>query len=147
MVGIPLELITMFSSAILGGVMTLWSMSLKAKAQAHSQLMDKVGIEAKRQDAARTYGGKDEKFSFTRRTLAIMAVFSVIVLPKLAALWGLPPVTVGYTEFDPGFWFFTEGKDVIKWITATGFVITPLDTHFCSAVAGLYFGSSTVRNA
>lgn len=143
----PMEIITLLGSGLLTGIMTLWSQSLKAKKQQADIQLALLAKEKEMVDAARQFGAKNPGFSFTRRTLAIMSVFAVIVLPKLAALWGLPPVTVGYTEFDPGFWFFTEGKDVIKWVTATGFVLTPLDTHFCAAVAGMYFGSSSVKNA
>ena len=37
---------------------------------------------------------------------------------------------------------FTEGKEVLTWHVAKGFVITPLDTHLVSAIIGLYFGGS-----
>ena len=142
---LPLELLTFIGSGILSATMTLWSMSLKAKAQAAKQQLDLLGVQ--RGMIADARADKSPATQWTKRVLAIMAVFSVIMLPKLAALWGLPPVTVGYTEFIPGFWFLTDGAEVVKWHTATGFVITPLDTHFCSAVAGMYFGASTVKNA
>jgi hypothetical protein len=43
--------------------------------------------------------------------------------------------------------FFTEGKELIKWQSLKGLVITPLDTHLLSAIVGLYFGASMVKNA
>jgi hypothetical protein len=147
MLGMPFEIITMLGSGILSGVLALWSQNLKAKAQSHQFMVERLSAERAATQDAREYGHKNQGFSFTRRTIAILAVFAVIVLPKLAALFGDVGVTVGYTEFNPGFWFFTEGQEVIKWRVASGFVITPLDTHFLSAVAGLYFGSSVVKNA
>lgn len=145
---IPLELFTMIGSGLLSGLMSIWSMSLKTKAASHTQMVEALAARGRLVQDAREHGAKDKQFSFTRRVLAITSVGAVIVLPKLAALlWPEIPVTVGYTEFKPGFWFFTEGKDVIRWVTANGLTITPLDTHFVSAVAGLYFGASVVRNA
>jgi hypothetical protein len=123
-------------------------MSIKAKMATNQMMIDRLAAQSKVVEAAREHGIKDKAFSFTRRTLAIGSVFAVIVLPKLAAL--LAPetlVTVGYTEWQPGFWFLVDGSDEIKWRVATGLTITPLDTHFVSAVAGLYFGSSIVKNA
>jgi hypothetical protein len=143
--GFPLELLTMLGSGLLSGVMTLWGMNLKAKAAQQEYMLKAMAIRHKAIDRARQV--QTPAFSFTRRSIAIMAVFSIIVLPKLAALWGLPPVTVGYTEFNPGFWFFTSDHEVLQWKTAVGFVITPLDTHIVSAVCGLYFGSSIVKNS
>lgn len=144
--GFPLELITLLGSGLLGGMMTLWGMKLKAE-QARSEMMIAgLAAEAKVVQEARTYNNKD--YQFTRRAIALMAVASIIVLPKIAALlFPYVPILVGYTEFNPGFWFFTDGYEAIKWHQAAGFVITPLDTHLVSAITGLYFGSSVIRNA
>jgi hypothetical protein len=144
----PLEIVTFALSYIFGGLMSLWAQSLKASAQRHSQMIEGLTVRAGIVERAREFGRGNRQFEFTRRSLALMSVFSVIVLPKLAVLL-IPtvPVMVGYTEWHPGFWFFTEGHEVVKWQTAVGFAITPLDTHFVMAVAGLYFGSSSVKNA
>ena len=76
------------------------------------------------------------------------AVGAIIVWPKIIAVfWPEIPVTVGYTEFKPGFLFFTEGQESVKWQYLRGLVITPLDTHLVSAIIGLYFGASMVKNA
>jgi hypothetical protein len=145
-VGLPLELVTMLGSGLMSGVMTLWSQSLKAKAEQHSRLMEKVGVHNAAVESARKYNAPG--FQFTRRLIALSAVFSIIVLPKLAAVL-MPelPVLVGYTEWNPGFWFFTEGVDQVKWMAFEGLVITPLDTHLMSAIIGLYFGASVVKNS
>ena len=78
-----------------------------------------------------------------------MAVFAVIVWPKaVAVFWPEIPVNVGYTEFNPGALFgLFEGSEEIKWQSLKGLVITPLDTHLLSAIVGLYFGASMVKNA
>lgn len=146
--GIPLELLTMLASGVFSAVMSLWSQSIKAKAAAHEQMIDGLKVRASITDTAREFGRKNPKFEFTRRCIALMATFSIIVLPKIAAvLFPHVPITVGYTEFHPGFLFLTEGHDTITWRTVTGFALTPLDTHVMAAIIGLYFGASTVRNA
>ena len=86
-------------------------------------------------------------FQWTRRIIALTAIFAIVVLPKIIPL--IDPqaqIIVGYTEFKPGFLFF-EGKDVMKWVpmAAKGIIITPLDTNLVSAIVGLYFGGSLVK--
>ena len=39
-------------------------------------------------------------------------------------------LTIGYTNWNPGFLFFREGREVFEWITFQGLVITQLDTNF-----------------
>ena len=89
---------------------------------------------------------KDKGFQWTRRIIALTSVFAIVVLPKLVAVY-YPnvDVTVGYTNFQPGFWFFKEGRDVFEWITFQGLVITQLDTNLVSAIIGMYFGGSLVK--
>ena len=86
-------------------------------------------------------------FQWTRRIIALTAVFAIVLFPKLLPL--LQPdasVIVGYLEFKPGFLFIPE-KEIMKWITlsSNSLVITPLDTNLVSAIIGLYFGGSLVK--
>jgi len=69
-----------------------------------------------------------------------------VILPKLVAVY-YPDVdvTVGYTLFQPGFLFFTDGREVFQWVTFQGLVITQLDTNLVSAIIGMYFGGSLVK--
>ena len=142
----PLEILTMLGSGLLGGMMTIWGMKLKAQRVQNELLMARNNAQYKAFKDAREYG--NDKFQFTRRLIALGTVFSVLILPKLAAIF-VPTiaVTVGYTEFRPGFLFLTDGREVVEWITNTGLTLTPLDTHAVSAVMGLYFGSSITRNS
>ena len=94
---------------------------------------------------AREYGNSG--FQWTRRIIALTAIFAIVVLPKVLPL--IDPqaqVIVGYTEWKPGFLFF-EGKDVMQWVPMAqrGIIITPLDTNLVSAIIGLYFGGSLVK--
>ena len=144
--GIPLELITMLGSGLLSGVMTLWSQSQKAKQSAFDRAIAGLSAQSEATDMARKYENKG--FQITRRIIAVSAVMAVIVWPKIVpVLWPDIPVNVGYTEWNPGFLFFTEGTEAVKWQALKGLVITPLDPHLLSAIIGLYFGASMVKNA
>lgn len=147
MENIPVELLTMLMSTVLGGVMSIWGQSIKARQAQNEMLLDRANFRAGAVDQAREAGLKNQHFAWTRRSIAIMAVFSIIVLPKLIAVW-YPEVSVivGYTEVEGGLggWLFGD-KDVTVWREARGFVITPLDTHMVSAIVGLYFGAGFTK--
>ena len=144
--GIPLELITMLGSSLLGGFMTMWSQNMKAKQEAFQRAIDGLAAQSKATDEARRYENKG--FQLTRRVIALSAIGAVIVWPKVVPVfWPDMPVVVGWTEWNPGFLFLTEGEEATVWKAMKGLVITPLDTHLVSAITGLYFGASMVKNA
>jgi|TARA_R110002012_G_scaffold11505_1_gene51945 hypothetical protein len=147
MFGLPLELITMLFSTILGGVMSIWGQSNKTKAEQNKMLLARANFKAEQVNAARNAGKNDSHFAWTRRLIALSAVGSIIVLPKVVAVW-YPEVSVivGYTEVQGGFanWLFGP-EEAIQWKSANGFVITPLDTHIVSAIVGLYFGAGFTK--
>lgn len=144
--GIPLELITMLGSSLLGGFMTLWSQSMKAKQEAFQRAIDGLAAQSKATDEARRYENKG--FQVTRRIIALSAIGAIIVWPKVVPVfWPDLPVIVGWTEWNPGFLFFSEGTEDTVWKSMKGLVLTPLDTHLVSAIVGLYFGASMVKNA
>ena len=141
----PFEMITMLGSTILGGVMSIWSQSIKAKQAEQKMLLASAAKQAKLFKEAREY--ENPGFQWTRRIIALTAVFAIVLFPKLLPL--LQPdasVIVGYLEFKPGFLFIPE-KEIMKWITlsSNSLVITPLDTNLVSAIIGLYFGGSLVK--
>ena len=148
MFGLPLELITMLGSTVLGGVMSVWGQSIKAKEAQLKMLMERASFNAKQVAMARDAGKNDKHFAWTRRLIALSSVFAIIVLPKLVAVF-YPEVSVivGYTEIQAGFldFIFGPGEEMVKWKYAQGFVITPLDTHIVSAIVGLYFGAGFTK--
>jgi len=141
----PFEMITMLGSTVLGGVMTIWSQSIKAKQAEQKMLLARADKQAEIFKEAREY--ENTGFQWTRRIIALTAIFAIIVLPKILPLVSPDAhVIVGYTEWKPGFLFF-EGKDVMQWVPMAhkGIVITPLDTNLVAAIIGLYFGGSLVK--
>jgi hypothetical protein len=125
--------------------MSIWSQSIKAKQAEQKMLLVRADKQAKLFKEAREY--ENPGFQWTRRIIALTAVFAIVLFPKLLPL--LQPdasVIVGYLEFKPGFLFIPE-KEIMKWITlsSNSLVITPLDTNLVSAIIGLYFGGSLVK--
>jgi hypothetical protein len=123
----------------------IWSQSIKAKQEEQKMLIQRAEVQQQGFKEAREYDNKG--FQWTRRIIALTAVFSIVLLPKLMPLFQ-PDVSVivGYLEFKPGFLFIPE-KEIMKWVTlsSNSLVITPLDTNLVSAIIGLYFGGSLVK--
>ena len=142
--GFPFEIITMLGSTVLSGVMSIWAESRKAKAEEQKLLISRGEFEMKAVAAARNV--ENVGFQWTRRIIALTAIFAIVVLPKLVAVFAPDiSVTVGYTQFKPGFLFFTQDVEIFKWITFEGLVITQLDTNLVSAIIVMYFGGSLVK--
>jgi len=136
----------MLGSGLMSGLMTLWSQSQKAKQAAFDRAITGLSAQSEATDLARRY--ENTGFQVTRRIIALSAVFAVIVWPKIVpVLFPDMTVIVGYTQWNPGFLFFTEGSEAVTWQHMRGLVLTPLDTHLLSAIVGLYFGASMVKNA
>ena len=142
--GFPFEIITMLGSTLLSSFLSIWSQSRKAKEEQQKLLITRGEFEMKAVKQAREV--KDKGFAWTRRIIALASIFAIVLLPKLVAVY-YPDVdvTVGYTNWRPGFLFFREGREVFEWITFQGLVITQLDTNLVSAIIGMYFGGSLVK--
>mgnify|MGYP005996720239 CR=1 FL=1 len=114
--GLPVEMITMLGSSLLGGFMSIWGQSIKAKQEEQKMLLARA----------------ESQMSF-------------IAWPKLVPVIFDTPVILTWTEFTQGFLFLIEKKEVLMDREFLGLVITPLDTHLMSAIVGLYFGGSLVK--
>lgn len=134
----------MLSSSVLGGILQLWSKSVENRQQEHLLTLEMLTKKAEIVQQARTYSNKG--FQWTRRIIALTAVFFVIAFPKIVAVYH-PSVAVhiGYPELSKGFWFFSSDAMKIKWVTMRGLTITPLDTHLLAAIIGMYFGGSLTK--
>lgn len=97
-------------------------------------------LQAKEMESAR----KVDSDSWVKRAMAIVVVFSVVLLPKLAMLFRPDLlIAVGYYDITS---FFSSTTEQIKWLTLNkGFAITPFDLMYCEAVLGMYFGRSLVK--
>ena len=106
--------------------------------------MEKIGARTKAVHQARVHN--DPGFKFTRRIIALASVGAIIVAPIIASILmpGLP-ISYGFTESVGGFMFFTDPREALVWTTGSGVIIGPIHTHLVYAIAGMYFGASTVE--
>ena len=141
--GLPVEMITMLGSSVLGGFMSIWGQSIKAKQDEQKMLLARANNQMKHISEARTYENKG--FQWTRRIIALSAVFAIIVWPKIVPVFFDTSVWLTWTEFSRGFLFLIEKKEIVMDKEFFGVVITPLDTHLMSTIIGLYFGGSLVK--
>ena len=137
----PTELVTLLGSSLFGGVMKLVATSQENKRQERLLSIQAMNEKFKHVEAARQFSNSG--FQWTRRAIALIAVFFIVAFPKIVAVW-MPgtPVHVAFTQISEGFWFFSSDTEETQWITLSGLVMTPLDTHLLSAIIGLYFGGS-----
>ena len=140
-----MELLSMLASTVLGGVLSIMAQKSQAEAEKQKMFMQRAEFAAEQADKAREV--TDAFTKNTRRWIALIAVVSILVIPKLAPFIDPSmPIYVGYTEtVQEGWWIFATDVDMTKWKPMTGLVITPLDTHVVSSIIGLYFGGSLVR--
>ena len=73
MFGLPLELITMLGSTVLGGVMSIWGQSMKMKQEQNKMLLERANANASFVADARNAGKTDKHFAWTRRLIALSA--------------------------------------------------------------------------
>ena len=140
----PFEIITMLGSTIISSLLSLWAQRIKAKQKEQELLITRGKFQLQAIESARNVDNKG--FQWTRRIIALSSIFAIVIFPKLVSVYyPAVDVTVGYTVFNPGFLFFTEGREVFEWITFNGLVITQLDTNLVSAIIGMYFGGSLVK--
>lgn len=138
---IPLELVSLLGSSLLGSGMRIFSFFLMAHHRERVMRLCKSSIRESTIVSARKASG----LQLTRRIIAVSAVFFVIIWPKLVAVFSPEtPIFVGYFQTSNGFWFFSSAYEKLQWIQLKGLVITTLDTHLVSAIIGLYFGSALV---
>ena len=141
--GLPVEMITMLGSSLLGGFMSIWGQSIKAKQAEQKMLLARGKFQMESIEKARTYENKG--FQWTRRIIALSAVFAIIIWPKIVPVFFDVSVFLTWTELSRGFFFLIEQKELLVDRKFAGVVITPMDTHLMSAIVGLYFGGSLVK--
>lgn len=142
----PLEIFTGLGGALFGGIMKLWA---NGQQYSHEKALLSMRLEeAHMKFVEKARGHKDSKFDFTKRTIALIIMFSVFLVPPLLALLDVE-TSVGYTVVKDGFSFLSifnwGGQEVTVWKEVKGFAITPLHTHSVMAVLGMYFGYSVCK--
>ena len=144
MMGLPMELFSMLTSTVLGGVMSIIAQRGQAQADREKMLMQRAEFAAQQTDKAREVS--DPHTKHTRRWIALMCVFSIIVVPIVAPIF--TDVNVAYqimTEADSGWWIFGEVYETSYFEAGNTVYITNLQSHTIFSIIGLYFGGSLTR--
>ena len=141
--GLPVEMITMLGSSLLGGVMTIWGQSIKAKQEEQKMLLARAETQMSFVEKARTYENKG--FQWTRRIIALTAVFFIIAWPKLVPVLFDVPVILTWKEFKNGFLLLIEKKEILMDRELIGLVIKKIDNKLIFCIVVLYFGGSLVK--
>ena len=142
---IPFEVITMLGSSLIPRLLSLWSQKSKDAADQQKYLMQRAEINRASVEDARKDNSQYQ--STTRRWMALLAVFFIICLPKLAVFLD-PSVQVHLMYLEQvkeGWWIFGSIEEVTTFQGISGVVITTADTHFLAAISGFYFGSAATR--
>jgi len=130
---------------MVGGFLKIWGMKNETMRMSNGLMIQSLKNQGGDVKEAREF--RNGRFEITRQIISLSCIFAVIVLPKiLVFIDPTIPVSMGWTEFRPGFLFLTEPKELMLWhtIEAGGLVITPLDTHTVYSILGLYMGAATV---
>ena len=92
---IPMELLSMLASTVLGGVLSIMSQRAKDKANEQKMLLQRASFQSEQFDKAREV--QDPFTKNTRRWIALLCVVAIIVLPKLAPFIDpTMPIFVGF---------------------------------------------------
>jgi len=139
-----LEIISLVGGGVFGAFLKIWTQASRDKQEKHLAMMQISQLNAELIQKAREH--QDKGFSITRRVIAVGCIFSIVILPKIIAIYN-PDVGVWVSSevLENGFLFFTEDRNITEWNYLKGFVITPIDTMIVSAVIGMYFGASVAK--
>jgi len=135
----------MLGSSLFTGLLSIWSQKSKDAADQQKYLMQRAEISRASVEDARKDNSQYQ--STTRRWMALLAVFFIICLPKIAVFLD-PSVQVHLMYLEQvkeGWWIFGSVEEVTTFQGISGIVITTADTHFLAAISGFYFGSAATR--
>jgi nucleoside recognition membrane protein YjiH len=82
---IPMELLSMLASTVLGGVLSIMAQKSQAEAEKQKMFMQRAEFAAQQVDKAREV--TDAFTKNTRRWIALIAVVSILVIPKLRTIY------------------------------------------------------------
>lgn len=89
--------------------------------------------------------GRGNGFSFMRRTIAFMVLFTIITFPMIAPAFGDYTIALGYYDISKGFWPWSSGDNVISWfIIGDGskpIVLHPILYNIAIAITSFFFGN------
>jgi len=116
------ELINAISSLVLGEIMTVWSQSIKDRAE-REKLAIQIALQRHlateiSQTKAREFQD-NSGFNITRRDIALIVVITVVLLPiLLQAIYSDITIVIGYYNTTQSIWSWSNTYESIHWIAA-----------------------------
>jgi hypothetical protein len=143
------ELINAISSLVLGGIMTVWSQSIKDRAEREKLALQRHQATEASQIKAREFQGSSG-FHMTRRAIALIVVIAVVLLPiLLPAIYPDITIVIGYYDTTQSTWPWSNTYESIHWIAAGSgtrpIVISPVMNNILITIIGMFFGNQMVK--
>ena len=141
-----MELVTtLLGGSILGFVTTIIGQLVKHKAEQQKMMIAGLQAQAKIVQQARVHGLKDKSFAWTRRSIALICVVAIVVVPFVAPFFNIPVLVSFVKEGGFSLPFLWESTSQIEWHEIKGIPLAPMYLHTLAAIVGFYFGSSAAR--
>ena len=90
-------------------------------------------------------------FHVTRRIIALVCVFSIVVMPIILPVWFDTSIAYGYIENSWCMLPFMDGEPVVKWIVfgdgAKTIMLSPLQTNIMISIIGLFFSNQITKKS
>ena len=141
-----MELVTtLLGGAILGFVTTIIGQLVKHKAEQQKMMIAGLQAQAKIVQQAREHGLKDKSFAWTRRSIALICVSAIVIIPFAAPFFDIPVLVSFVKEGGFSIPFLWESTSQIEWQEINGIPLAPMYLHTLAAIVSFYFGSSAAR--
>jgi hypothetical protein len=140
MFGLPLEVISMLASTIMGAYMKMKAQDQADKADQHRMMLERGKATERSRNSARRYDNPSA--AWTRRFIVICLMTFAGLILILPVMFNLPTnVLLEYTEGFK-FLFFDFTTDIKKWVPLTGVVTPDWLPYAIMNILGFYFGSA-----
>lgn len=139
------EIANLLGSSLLGGILQLLAGRAKAEQDKFKMMMNKSKFIAEQQEKSRS--NTNSFFMMTRRVIALVCVFSIVLLPMLAPVFIDVPIYVQTEVVTGSDWllFSTESTNTI-WKEVDGIPLLGWHKDVIISIIGLYMGSSISKN-
>ena len=136
---------TLLGGSILGFVTTLIGQIVKAKGEQQKMMIAGLQARADIVQRARDHGKTDRTFAWTRRLIALICVFVIVVVPFVAPFFNVPVMVSFVQEGGLNLPFIWEAPNNVQWQEIKGIPLAPMYLHTLAAIISFYFGSSAAR--
>ena len=136
---------SLLGGSILGFVTTLIGQIVKAKGEQQKMMIAGLQARADIVQRARDHGKTDRTFAWTRRLIALICVFVIVVVPFVAPFFNIPVMVSFVQEGGLNLPFIWEAPNNVQWQEIKGIPLAPMYLHTLAAIISFYFGSSAAR--